>query len=47
MPEPKVKLLLIATHPYSAMLDTCSVITAFMKWLENNIQLTVGCWKFN
>ena len=31
MPEPKVKLLLILTHPYSAMLDTCSVTTAFMK----------------
>ena len=47
MPEPRVKLLLIATHPYSAMLDACAVITALMKRLENNFQLTVGRWKCN
>ena len=47
MPEPRVKLLLIATHPYSAMLDACAVITALMKRPGNNFQLTVGRWKFN
>ena len=47
MPEPRVKLLPIATHPYSAMLDACAVITALMKRPENNFQLTVGRWKFN
>ena len=29
------------------MLDACAVITALMKWLENNFQLTVGRLKFN
>ena len=47
MLEPRAKLLLIATHKYSAMLGACAVITAFMKRSENNFQLTVGCWKFN
>ena len=31
VPEPRVKLLLIATRPYLAMLDACAVITALMK----------------
>ena len=47
MLEPRAKLLLIATHEYSAILDACAVITALMKHLDNNFQLTVGCWKFN
>ena len=47
MPEPRVKLLLIATQPYSAMLNACTIITALIKRLENNFQLTVGRWKFN
>ena len=47
MQEPRVELLLIATHPYSAMLDVCAVITALMNWPENNSQLTVGRWEFN
>ena len=47
MPEPRVKLLLIATHRYSAMRDACAVITALMKRPENNFQLIVGRWKFN
>ena len=47
MLEPRAKLLLIATHEYSAILDACTVITPLMKHLENNFQLTVGCWKFN
>ena len=47
MLEPRAKLLLIATHEYSAILDACAVITALMKHLDNNYQLTVGCWKFN
>ena len=47
MPEPRVKLLLIATHPYSAMLEACVVITALMRRPENNLQLTVSRWKFN
>ena len=47
MPEPRVKLFLNATRPYSAMLDACAVIAALMKRLEKNFQLTVGCWKFN
>ena len=47
MPELRVKLLLNATRPYSAILDACAVITASMKWPENNFQLTVGRWKFN
>ena len=37
IPEPRVKLLLIATRPYSAMLDACTVITALMKRPENNL----------
>ena len=47
MPEPKAKLLLIVTYPYSAMIDACAVITALMELPENNFQLIVGCWKFN
>ena len=47
IPEPRVKLLLVATRPYSAMLDAFAVITALMKRPENNFQLTVGRWKFN
>ena len=47
MPEPRLKLLLIVTHPYSVMFDGCTVITALMKQLENNLQVTMGCWKFN
>lgn len=47
MSEPTVKLLLIATHQHSAMLDTFSVITALVKQPENNFQFTVGRWKFN
>ena len=47
MPEPRVRLLLVAARPYSAILDACAAITALMKRLENNFQLTVGCWKFN
>ena len=47
MPEPRVKLLLIAKHPYSAMFDACAIITALMKGPENNFQLTLGRWKFN
>ena len=43
MPEPRVKLLLIVTHPYLAMLDACAVITALMKRPENNLQLTYLC----
>ena len=31
MPEPSVKLLLIATHPNLAMFEACAVITASMK----------------
>ena len=46
-PEPRVKLLLIATRPYSVMLDACALITALMKPPENNFQLVVGRWKFN
>ena len=34
MPKPRVKFWLIATHPYSAMLDACAVITALLKRLE-------------
>ena len=41
MPEPKVKLLLVAIHPYQVMLDACTVVTALMKRPENNFQLTV------
>ena len=29
------------------MLDACAVITALMKRPENNLQLSLGCWKFN
>ena len=47
MPEPRVKLLLIAKHPYSAMFDACAIITALMKGPESNFQLTLGRWKFN
>ena len=47
MSKPRVKLLLIATRPYSAMFDACAIITALMKRPENNSQLTVGHWKFN
>ena len=47
MPEPKLRLLLIALRPYLEMLDACAIITALMKRLENNFQLTVGRWKFN
>ena len=36
MPEPRVKLLPVATRPYSAMLDASAVITALMKRSENN-----------
>ena len=47
MPELRVKFLLIATHPYSVMLDAYAVITALMKRPENNFQLIVGRWKFD
>ena len=47
MSEPRVKLLLTATRPYSAMLDARAVITALMKRPENNFQLIVGRWKIN
>ena len=47
MPELRVKLLLIATHPYSVMLDAYAVITALMKRPENNFQLIVGLRKFD
>ena len=47
VPEPRLKLLPIATRPYSAMLDACFVITTLMKRPENSFQLTVGRWKFN
>ena len=47
MLKPRVKILLIATHPYSAMLDAFVVITKLMKWPENNFQLTMGCWKIS
>ena len=47
MPESRVKLLLIATRTYSAMIDGCDVITALMIRSENNFQLTVGCGKFD
>ena len=36
-----------ARLPYSTMLDACAVITALMKWPENQFQRTVGRWKFN
>ena len=36
MQEPRVELLLIATHPYSAMLDACAVITA-LPWAVGNL----------
>ena len=45
--EPRVKLLLVATRPYSAMLDAFAVITALTKCPEKNFQLTVGHYKFN
>ena len=41
MPGPRVKLLLIATRPYSTMFDTCAVITALMKLSEKDFQLIV------
>ena len=47
MPEPRVKILFIATRPYSAILDSYAVNTELMKRSENNSQLTVGRWKFN
>ena len=47
MPEPTMKLLLIAILPFSAMIDTFAVITALMERLENNLQLFVGHWEFN
>ena len=47
MSELRVKLLLIATHPYSVTLDACAVITALMNSPENNFQLTADRWKFN
>ena len=43
--EPREKLLLIGTRPYSAMLDACTVIVVFMKPPKNNFELTVGRWK--
>ena len=46
IPEPRLKLLLIVTRPYCTMLDACAVITALMKWPENNFQLTVGRLNF-
>ena len=42
MPEPRVKILFIATRPYSAILDSYAVNTALMKRSENNFQLIVG-----
>ena len=42
MPEPRLKLLLIATRPFSAMLHARAVIIALMKQAENNLQLTMG-----
>ena len=47
MPEPRVKLLLIATRPYSAILDAYAVITTLIKRSQNNFQVTVDRWKFN
>ena len=47
MPESRVKLLLIETRPYSAMLDACAAITALMERPENSFQLTLSRWKFN
>ena len=47
IPEPRMKLLLIAVLPYSAMIDSFTVITALMKRLKNNLQLFVGHWEFN
>ena len=47
MPEQSMKLLLIATCPYSAMFDTCAVITALMKLSEKDFQLIVVHSKFN
>ena len=46
-PEPREKLLVIATHLYLVMLDACLVIIALTKRLENNFQLIVCRWKFN
>ena len=47
MLEAKLRSLLIAIRPPLEMLDACAIITALMKRLENNFQLTVGRWKFN
>ena len=45
MPEPGVKLLLIATRPYSAMFDGNFVITTLINRPENNFQLIVTVQK--
>ena len=47
VPEPRVKLLLIVTRPFSGKLDASAVINSLTKGSENNFQLTVGGWKFN
>ena len=56
MPQPRVKLLPIETHLYSAMLDAYSVITALMKrseticnlpWADGNLISLISSLTYN